>query len=494
MSVHHKGHSSGPGDPWLLAALWALAIGALAGAARLLLWYWPGRVFDGVTSHIWTALAWDLDHGELYRLPLGPRGYGGTRYMPLLFSAHALLLRAGVDPIHAGVALMQVSVIAAGAALYFALRSSCVSARVAAPLAMAVFGTVIYQQYCTDLDPDYLAAGLAISGVALALRRQHGDAVPWQIAAAAAVALAALAKVTALAYVLPIGWWLITSRNVRAAAWFVFGATALFVAAAGLVQVVSHGAFLESFRATVGGGMGLSDVGWAMPKFGREIAIDPLVGVPYVVACGCAIASARRGHTSLAHQYLAAASVVTLVIFASPGTVGNHLVDLHLASLLVIGIAIADGQLSARPTTAVFASLATLLAAISIPIAGVPSVIATLRAQAPPSRAAVREIHEEFLPPGTRYLSMDPIIAVLNGERPVVLDAFNLNRFVRDGTPAGRDVELRLRRHEFAFVILREDRGSAQDRNDLERFVYSNYDVRAVRPPFVIFAPRADRP
>jgi hypothetical protein len=81
-----RGDRSGVNDPWLLAALWAFGIVGLAGAARLVLWYWPGRIFGGVTSDIWTALAWDLAHGVFYRPPLGPRGYGGTRYMPVLFS------------------------------------------------------------------------------------------------------------------------------------------------------------------------------------------------------------------------------------------------------------------------------------------------------------------------------------------------------------------------------------------------------------------------
>jgi hypothetical protein len=110
------------GDPRLLAAVWTFAIVALAGAARILWWYWPGSVFDGVTSHIWTALAWNFAHGEFYRLPLGPNGYGGTRYMPLLFVVHGLLIRAHADAIDAGVVLMQGSVVAAAVALFFALR------------------------------------------------------------------------------------------------------------------------------------------------------------------------------------------------------------------------------------------------------------------------------------------------------------------------------------------------------------------------------------
>jgi hypothetical protein len=104
----------------------------------------------------------------------------------------------------------------------------------------------------------------------------------------------------------------------------------------------------------------------------------------------------------------------------------------------------------------------------------------------------VRAIHEEFLTQGTRYLSTDPVIAVLNDERPLLLDAFNLNRFVREGTPAGRDLEQRLRRHDFTVVIVREEPLASHNGNDLERLILSTYDVRAVRNPFVVLVPRAD--
>jgi len=482
--------SSGHVDPWLLAALWTLAIVAVAAAARLLAWYWPGRVFDGVTSHIWTALAWDLAHGHFYRPLLGPDGYGGTRYMPLLFGAQALLIRLGLDPIRAGVLLMQGSVLAAAAALYAALRGHQVPRRLATPLALAVFGTVIYQQYCTDLDPDYLASALAMSSIPLAVRGVRYQQPRWLFAAGLAVVLAALTKVTALAYLVPIAWWLVTSGRARAAAWFVLGTIALFTAAAGLVEVASHGAFLESFRATISGGMRSSDVWRAVPKFLREVAIDPFVAVPVIVACWCAFVRPRR--FGLPQMILVTVSAITLVIFASPGTVGNHLVDLHMASLLVAGVGMAHGQLPARAAAAVVAGMAAALAAISFPVPGIPSVTATLRAQSLPSRAAVRAIHGEFLPQGTRYLSTDPVIAVLYDERPLLLDAFNLSRFVRERTAAGRDLEQRLRRHDFAFVIVREDPLGSQNHNDLERLIHSTYDVRAVRNPFVVLVPRVD--
>jgi hypothetical protein len=368
------------GDRRLLAAVWTFAIVALAGATRILWWYWPGSVFDGVTSHIWTALAWNFAHGEFYRPPLGPDGYGGTRYMPLLFVVHGALIRAHADAIHSGVVLMQGSVVAAAVALFFALRASELPARLAAPLAATVFGTVIYQQYCTDLDPDYLAAAFAMVAVAFALHSGGRGGVWWLAAASAAVVLAALTKVTALAYAAPIVVWLVTCRRMPAAAWFAFGTAALFTAAIGLVQIASHGWFVESFRATITGGMGLADVWRTAPKFVREVVLDPFVAALFALGCWCAVVSFRRGRTGLAEVHFAAASVATVVIFASPGTVGNHLVDLQMSSVLVIGVAIAEGLLPPRPYAAVFACLAVALAAISIPVAGIPSVIATLRA------------------------------------------------------------------------------------------------------------------
>src|SRR5215831_998252 len=92
------------------AAVSLLAAVGFVSAIRLMWWYWPGSFFNSAASGTWTALAWDLAHGELYRPVLSSTGFGGTRYMPLLFMLHGLLIRLHFDPVHAGVLLMQVSV------------------------------------------------------------------------------------------------------------------------------------------------------------------------------------------------------------------------------------------------------------------------------------------------------------------------------------------------------------------------------------------------
>ena len=467
-------------------------------------------MFDGATSNIWTALAWDAAHGEFYRPLLSPAEYGGTRYMPLLFVAHGLLLRAHVDPVVAGAALMQASVLASAAALYFVMRQAEVRASLAAPLACTVWCTVIYQDYCTDVRADYLAAALATTALGLALGHRSRGKASWLAAAAIACVLAGLTKITALAVAGPIVVWLWIDGARRSAWRFTAGIAALWLVAIGVVQWASHGNFLDSFLATASGGMTPATVAGAMPHFAQEASWEPFTGVPFLIALWCVIRIGRR--PGLAHLALAATTIVTAVIFSSPGTVANHLVDLHMMSVLVIGVALTSGDVTPRIAAPIYALLAVAIAAISWPAPGLPSPIRTIRDGGLLTRARVRSIHDDFLPAGTRYITNDPIFGVLYDERMVVLDEFALEMSVRRGGPAGRDFERRIRAQEFAIVIRRGDDAFPRDitagdagfaeasaaywstlpaeHAQLRAVLEPAYSVRAVRKPYVILAPR----
>jgi hypothetical protein len=102
---------------------------------------------------------------------------------------------------------------------------------------------------------------------------------------------------------------------------------------------------------------------------------------------------------------------------------------------------------------------------------------------------------------------MNPIVPVLSGERAVALDAFNLNLFVSEGAPAGRDVAARIHARTFGTVLLDDDGRFAYDmtRGDrgfdqavarfwttalpLEQLIGAAYQIRAVRRPFVVLEP-----
>jgi hypothetical protein len=485
---------------------------ALAGAARLMLWFWPGSFFVGIKSNIWTALAWNLAHGEFYRPALGPAGYGGTRWMPLFFVAHGLLIRAHVDPIHAGVLLMQTSVAAAALALFAALRAGGVPIRLAVPLAGTTWGTVLYQQSTAELNADFLAAAFAMAGAGVAFGGSESKERMRLVIAGAACVLAGLTKVTAVLFVVPIAVWMWSAGRRAEGVQLAIGSGACFALAIATIQSLSAGRFLESFRATMTAGMTAADVRDALPNLGWQLMNKPFdVAIPFAVACWFSFRWAWRRQQSWVGAYFLAAALVALAIFATPGTVSNHLVDLQMASTLVIGVALARGEIPAKAAIPAYAALAAIVAAMSWPVRGIPSVLATFRKDGPRQREVVRAIHDEFLPPGTRYLSIDPIIPVLNDERPFLLDFFNLQLFLREGTPAGRDLEERVRRRFFQVVVLRDSsefphdmnasdpafadactRYWASQREALVQFLQSAYEIRAVRKPFVILTPSHD--
>jgi hypothetical protein len=168
----------------------------IAAAIRLLCWYWPGSFFHNAASGTWTALAWDFAHGELYRPVLSSSGFGGTRYMPVLFMLQGWLIRMHMDPISAGVLLMQASVVTAAIALYGALRAANVEAAVAWPFALTLWASVTYQKFCTDVRVDCLSATFVVVAIAAATAAARDSRQHWLWLAGAACLLAILSKLT----------------------------------------------------------------------------------------------------------------------------------------------------------------------------------------------------------------------------------------------------------------------------------------------------------
>jgi hypothetical protein len=493
----------------LRRVLWTYLAAGVAGAVALMVWYWPGSFFDSTTSSVWLALAHDFAHGRFYRPVVSDAGYGGTRYMPLLFAAYGGLLRTGVDSILAGIVLMQASVMALAGVLYRVLRLLGLPFELAAPLAGSVFCTAAFQSYCTDIRPDYLAAAASIGAVGLALAGSRGARARYVAAAGAACIAAGLTKATSCLTFAPIAAWLLIVHGRKAALSFTAGVIAALVAVFTIVNAASAGHFLDNVRATATGGMTASDVRSVPGAFVSRIVADPFVLIPALLGFVSFGSDVRRRLTSLPHLHFAAAVAVTFAIFASPGTVSNHLVEVHAAAVLVVGAALCQGHLSPRLVVPAYALLSVMAAAIAIPLPGLPSVHRTLSRQGVHGgrpRSAIARIHQEFLQGGVRYLSLDPIVPLLNDERPLLLDPFAADVFLRTGHPAGTHLRARIAQHDFDVVILREDQLMPRDSSGgplfaprrflagrdsgLIRTLMAGYEIRAVRRPFLILRPR----
>ena len=84
----------------LLLAGSALVVVILSGARAAV--FWPAAAYLNTTAGAWTGLANDFANGVFYRAPLGPDGYGGTRYFPLHVILHAGVMKVSADPVWSG--------------------------------------------------------------------------------------------------------------------------------------------------------------------------------------------------------------------------------------------------------------------------------------------------------------------------------------------------------------------------------------------------------
>src|SRR5208283_321204 len=82
-----------------------VALIVLIAAVRA--WYcWGSDAWVNHPAGVLMAMAADLKHGVFYRPLYGPEGYGGTRYFPLYFVLHALLMKLGI-PVLLGAYLLS---------------------------------------------------------------------------------------------------------------------------------------------------------------------------------------------------------------------------------------------------------------------------------------------------------------------------------------------------------------------------------------------------
>ncbi|ABC83855.1 hypothetical protein [Anaeromyxobacter dehalogenans] len=419
-------------------------------------------------SGAWMALADDLAHGTFYRPLASPElGYGGTRFFPLAFALHAGLLRLGAPLLASGYALS----LAAGALLVLggfllARRMGLARAPAAAFAALALAGFA-GQHALSAVRGDLLAVALQALGLAATLAADpDADAPPrprrGRLALAAlCFVLAFAAKPTALTAPAAAVAWLALRRAPRAA----LGLAAATAAGAATVtlatDLLSHGRFLSILAACAAGGAGPADLLRAPLRLVRLFLVEDRAGLVLVVAAAVALRAAAprawagwrapaAGGLLLAALWVAAAALGLLAVLASPGTGVNHLLELEAAGASALAAAAGSRARSRRssPWPGLGAPAAALAGAL---LAGV-----TWRVDASSSRLGELRAVVSALPPGP-VLSEDPLLPLLAGERPLLLDAWMLRLSSAHDPALARPLLEALRAGAVPAVVLFQD-------------------------------------
>ena len=369
------------------------------------------------------AMATDLTHGVFYRPLFGFEGYGGTRYFPLYFVLHASLLKLHV-PILAAAYLLSL-----GAALALLLGMVCLLVRLGVEkwFAAAITGTLLASvsaQYAiVSPHADGLASALNVWGLATIVRPNlSGRRI---MVAAVLFVLAWSAKLTMGFGLIVAVLWLAHTGLKRRAVQLAAATTAGYALIAVLVIGCSEGRIIRIFAACA-----LPATGWKRflegPAFmvwnvlPGDLTILLLAFAAVTLLTGELLESPAKCLKQLPALLFIATLIVTACIYGSPGTSGNHLLDLQIAALVLLGwMASQSARLQKQLGT-----YALLLASL-LPM-GMATIRGHLRQSASPpimtSGSRFQKVVDLARNSGKPVLAENPIIPILAGQSPYVLD------------------------------------------------------------------------
>lgn len=445
---------------WLLPGLSAV-VGVFA-AGVLLSWLLIAGVHADDTYHVsdvgaaWLTLARDVEHGVLYPPLYDGHHFGGTRYMPLQILTFTGGEEVTGDHIVGAKLVVYLLAVLLFALIFVALRSFRCPLHLSLGLVAAVLASSVGLVAATTVAGDTLPVVLQLGALVLVTRytgRWHA------VGAGSLCGLAVLSKFSALWAPAAIVVWLFVRDRRRPV---VFLASFILAVGAGIAatEALSSGRFSDNLlglsgSSFTGEGSVFLDSPGKLISLAEANATSIVVLFPFVLLSLLLAASERR--ITVYHLSLVFAVAILLVVLADPGAYYNHLLDVSVLSVILVGDLWQRTGREAFPAARI-AVLAALVWAIGL---GYYTDVKPDTSQA--ARLLIgrgdREAFADRPPagvfsPSDRILSEDAYIPLALGQRPVILDAFMLLRIAEKHPDWRQALIRRIDAHEFDKVVL----------------------------------------
>ncbi len=409
-------------------------------------------------SGVWMALAGYASEGTLYPSLYDGERFGGTRFMPLQFLLHAALSRATGEYLVSGKLLVFLVAATLLVVIFLALRS-VVRAPVWLALALTalIVPTHLGLTALTSIRGDAAPVALQLGALIVVARwaSPRGAAL-----AGALCAAAVLWKLTAVWAPLAIVACLAT-REPRRVRSFLLAFVPLTLASLVVLELLTHGRFSDNL-------LGLSTSALAEPTgLVSAVTTKPLTLLESDAATIWLVlplalvdlALAWRGkRLGIEHFAFVCAALVTLALMTDIGAVSNHLLDLSVLAVLLVGhLWVEFGRSSSAAPIRLLAAVVVLWSLAGSYLLdmhgdvkhGVRSALGRL----PPST----DLLASHVPSDARLLAEDATIDAEAGRHPVVLDPFMLLRLLGEHPDWEADLVRRIERREFDRVVLLAD-------------------------------------
>ncbi len=417
------GASSVPVRLYVVAAILLLA--ALLSAAIAAPWFGTGI---NVTPGVWATLAVDLAGGTFYRPIQSDLGYGGTRYMPVSFTLHAVLIRIFGNPVATAYLITYSAAVMLFAGVYLCLSRLNVSKSMALMTALFSLSAICIAACVYQLRPDVLSTALNIWGIACCLRVTP-ETRRWLFWGAIFFAIAFMSKFTTLfGLAAVIGFWMFNGQR-RDAAVLAVATTALIGSALTLTHLASEGRALESFLACASGGTTFRTLLTGPYRFFSIPRMDVPLFITFAAAGYVFVSRARFILRDFAMLFFFLTFAATLIIASDVGSGINHFIDMHVAGTILCATNIA--HLSRYRFTRYALPVSALIGALALVVA-----LSYARVYFAETRYEQQARIMELVGTGDQpLLSDDSWIPIMAQERPYVMDNYLL-RVMGENDPA----------------------------------------------------------
>lgn len=446
-----------------------IATAILAAAVLLAAVHLDDRYRVDQVAGTWTALAKYAAEGTLYPPLYDGERFGGTRYMPLQIGLHAGLARLTGNELLAGKLLALALAVALAALLLFILvRQLRVPAWLALLLVAALVATPLGLLTVASIRGDALAVVLQLGSLAVVARFPPPRAF---VVAGLLCAAAVLSKLSGLWAPVAIAAWLVVRRDRARLGPFLAAFAVPLGLALGLIEILTRGRFSDNV-------LGLSAASAYGPVDALRIVPTKLftlldVGADTVLLllplAAVALVVAGRARTiGVYHLAFVAAALIAAGLLADPGTTYNHLLDVGVLTVVLVGILWTEQTRPDAPAALVVAAVALWAAASSYALsmhaeARGAVAIALGRSSASYPRAPLAG----RIAAGDSLLSEEPWLPVSLDRLPTVLDAYALLRIAEDHPDWEAELVQRLDGGAFDRVVLRSDHVAADGSIDV---------------------------
>jgi hypothetical protein len=443
-------------------------------------------------SGTWSALAYDFSHGTFYRpLYAEQLGYGGTRYFPLHFVLQGSLMRLGVGAIAAGHLIEISSVLLLLAGIYAFLRHHRVQRFYAATLSLMLPAAQSGAAAALNLRCDALPLALNVWGFVVYLNWRSGWARV--IVSSLLFTLAFASKETSIYCCVAACVALFLSGQRRDAIRTACVSAAGFASVIAVMYFATGGRVLGMMRAVSMEGAGIRSFAVGPVEFFNLIGKDAGTALFFALACMALFTLASRDWLQLPAIFFVLACGAVVLILSTPGAYWNHLIDVHVASICLFGT-----WLFGRKDQPVFRyGVAALAMAAFISIFPLANDLYH-DMQLPRVNKYATAVRIAGSTPGP-ILAEDPLVAIVAGQRPYVLDAMTVAVVSRKDPAFVEPLEEKLQQQAFSVVVLEAGPASALGTHWYRDFAFGSwfipvleqhYELRVQSGDFLYYFPR----